>query len=163
MCSGCSGNYESDGEDGEMPRQNSGKKRPGNSREESGPDGVGARGISPGLACSAMAEWRLSADEFDVFVGEDRIVEVRRIGRVSPGFRPSGIRVPGNERAGRGFFRHSGQESAKRYGNPGWGSGAELLRFEVADNWRDISGLSVVARLTRVLRRLCQTGADRAR
>lgn len=136
MCSGCSGNYEADGEQEEMPRQTSGEKKRSDSVDRRVSGGAAAIGSS---LRAAGAGPEPSVEEFDVFVSEDRIVEVRRIGRVSPGFRLSGRDEDGFELDKWEFFRHSGHESAKRYGKPERRSREELLRFDVLKNWRDFN------------------------
>ena len=81
-------------------------------------------------------------------------MELRRIGRVSLGFRLSGRDEDGFELDKWEFFRHSGHESAKRYGKRERRSREELLRFDVRENWRDFNELSVIQRLRGLLRRL---------
>jgi hypothetical protein len=157
MCSGCSGNYEADGEGKEMHRQNYGEKRPRHSRRFDVSAGArNQRGNAPALEAvrSNFEIGGSSSDNYDVFVTEDRIVEIRRIGRFSPNARSPARHSQLSAGEKRPIFKRLGGGSAKDYGTPQANDTREVLRFEVGDNWRDPRDLSAFDRFTRAVRRL---------
>jgi hypothetical protein len=163
MCSGCSGSYESDGEAEELradARESeasdalaSEMTRPnapdGKSDQTFGikPGGIQSGGIQSGHMPALPAA---SADEYDVFVSEDRIVEVRRIGRSSPAFRhfePSELR-------NRAFLRQSETVSANRYGTPDPLPGESGRACAAPSSCLKENGLGIFERFSRTVRRL---------
>jgi hypothetical protein len=157
MCSGCSGNYEGDGEWTEMRGQNSGEKRPGDSRSIGGSAGtskVTSDRPARGALRSNFGIGGIGCDDYDVFVCEDRIVEVRRIGRFSPEVRSATGSSKVSAREKRPIFQQLGGWSAKHYGTPHANDARRGLSFEVTDNWRDPADLSVFDRFARRVRRL---------
>ena len=154
MCSGCSGNYEADGEWEEMHQQNSG---------ESGAADFLRIGMSADVreernkrprsrpARSDFESGGILGDDYDVFVSDESIVEVRRIGRFSPGIRSPTLcsRLFRGENGA--IFRRLGMGSAKDYGTPQQSRDAEILHFEVADKWRDPRELSAFRRVVRAV------------
>lgn len=143
MCSGCSGDYEADGEAEEILRDSSMGGTEGIPADSSaGRDHDSHHnenfGVAP-IAAGPAGFW-LSPDEFDVFVSDERIVEVRRVGRISPG-----LRYP---------RRHSSGESANRYETRGRNEGRDAGGLEVALILLNRQGLSVFERFSQTVRRL---------
>jgi len=157
MCSGCSGNYEADGEWAEMRRQNSGEKRPGDPLWFGSLAGDSKKASDRPARGALRANFDISGarcEDYDVFVTEDRIVEVRRIGRFSPDVRSSAPAAEASSREKRAIFKRFGRWSARDYETPQASEARESLSFQVADNWRDPADLSAFHRFARAVRKL---------
>jgi hypothetical protein len=153
MCSGCSGNYEADGENEEGLSASSQRSReamegavrpPVSSQEHRGrrdPLGDDPASLGP------------SVDEYDVVVSEERIVEVRRITRVSLGFRDRASDEKEAERKTPPSANHSSRRSAKRYATPGGSWNLPSGRFEVNGTLLKARRLALFERFCRGVRR----------
>jgi len=155
MCSGCSGSYETDGENDEMSPYGDYSREQGHQFER---DARTANGSSHKRIGSppepALATPTPSVDDYQIFVSSERIVEIRLIERFSPGFQDSESGGKPSKRKTGALSHHSGGHSAKHYETAGERGNQESRRFEVTRSRLADKRLTVLKRLSRAMRKL---------
>lgn len=156
MCSACSGDYEADGDRDEDWEAGFSEAESLQAEVGDGWGAFGGAGKSVGSGDRMRrreAGQAVSVDEYEVFVSDERIVEVRKVSLNSPCIRHF---EAGEGLSGQGdwaFSCHSGLESASNYRTPIGSGDSKTVQPESSRKRWTGKRLTVIERFARLVRR----------